>query len=345
MDKSGKEPVPIGAGRGRQYWGRFYALLSIAAIVATIGLNSNSGAIVIAAMLLAPLMEPILGISSALVQGYLGRVVRLLGATLVAAIVTVAWGYVILVVFDMPRGVEIPSEVMSRTSPGLPDLLVALVAGVAGAYIQMRREEASLLPGVAIGVSLVPPLAAGGILLYFEQPALAGEAVLLFLTNLAAIVLSACAVFFALGLRPTLSRRGTALGVWLAAAASFLVVVVIAGHLTDRTLLHLREAHEEQRIATVVKDWAGSHPVEIQKINVRGDIVEIRILFGVPWSRADERVAPGELLSKQLSETTLRDRIASTLDRKVTILLSGQIVFEESMEAAPPNSGESGPKD
>jgi uncharacterized hydrophobic protein (TIGR00271 family) len=156
MDKSGKEPVPIGAGRGPQYWGRFYALLSIAAIVATIGLNSNSGAIVIAAMLLAPLMEPILGISSSLVQGYFGRVVRLLAATLVAAIVTVAWGYVIMVLFDVPRGLEIPSEVMSRTSPGLPDLLVAIVAGVAGSYVQMRREEAGLIPGVAIGVSLVP---------------------------------------------------------------------------------------------------------------------------------------------------------------------------------------------
>lgn len=336
MNKSEEEPVPIGAGRGAHYWGRFYALLSIAAIVATIGLLSNSGAIVIAGMLLAPLMEPILGISSTLVQGYLGRVVRLLGATLVAAIVTVAWGYVILVAFDIPRGVEIPSEVMSRTSPGLPDLLVALVAGIAGSYVQMRREEAGLLPGVAIGVSLVPPLAASGMLLYFDQPALAGEAALLFLTNLAAIVLSACAVFFALGLRPARSGRGKPLAVWLGTAASLLVVVVIAGHLTDRTLHHLREAHEEQRITTVVKDWAGSHPVEIHKIDVRDDIVEIRLLFGVPWTGADELVAPGALVSKSLSKVTLRDRIASTLERNVTILLSGQIVFEESMEAVPP---------
>ena len=50
-------------------------------------------------------------------------------------------------------------------------------------------------------------------------------------------------------------------------------------------------------------------------------------------------------MSKSLSEVTLRDRIASTLDRNVTILLSGQIVFEESMEAAPPSVGESGAED
>ena len=339
MDNSGEEPVPIGAGRGARYWGRFYSLLSIAAIIATIGLLSNSGAIVIAAMLLAPLMEPILGISSNVVQGHLGRVVRLLGATLAAAIATAAWGYIILVIFDLPRGVEIPSEVMSRTSPGLPDLLVALVAGVAGSYVQMRREEAGLLPGVAIGVSLVPPLAAAGMLLYFGQPALAREAALLFLTNLAAIVLSACAVFFALGMRPVRARSGAAFGVGLGAAASLLFVLVIAWHLTDRTLDHLREAREEQRIAEVVREWAGSEAVEIRKIDVRGDIVEIRLLFGVPWLRADERVAPGELVSTALSVLTLRDRIASTLDRSVTILLSGQIVFEASMPAAPPGAG------
>ncbi len=340
VEKSDSEPVPIGAGRGLRYWARFYALLSIAAIVATVGLISDSGAVVIAAMLLAPLMEPILGISSTLVQGYLGRVVRLIAATLLAALITIVWGYVILVIFNVPRGVEISSEVMSRTSPGLPDLLVALVAGIAGSYVQMRKEEAGLIPGVAIGVSLVPPLAASGILIYFGQPELAGEAALLFFTNLAAIVLSACAVFFALGLRPARVKRGAQLGIWLGAAASVALVLVIAGHLADRTLHHLQEAREEQRITAVVKEWAGSQPVEIRKIDVRGDVVEIRLLFGVPWARVDERVAPGELVSEELSEVTLRDQIASTLDRKVTMLLSGQIVFEQSIEVAAPNAGE-----
>ncbi|MGB6366292.1 MAG: hypothetical protein WBG93_05635, partial [Thermoanaerobaculia bacterium] len=61
-----------------------------------------------------------------------------------------------------------------------------------------------------------------------------------------------------------------------------------------------------------------------------------RLLFGVPWTGADELVAPGALVSKSLPKVTLRDRIASTLERNVTILLSGQIVFEESMEAVPP---------
>lgn len=336
MKKTEEEPVAIGAGRGAGYWGRFYMLLSIAAIVATIGLISDSGAVVIAAMLLAPLMEPILGIASVLVQGYLGRGARLLTATLVAAIVTVGWGYMILVLFDVPLGVEIPSEVMARTNPGLTDLLVALVAGIAGAYVQVRKEEAGLIPGVAIGVSLVPPLAAAGILLYHGQPAEAGDAALLFLTNLAAIVLSACAVFFALGIRPARRGRGAALGVGLGAAVSLLVVAIIAWHLTDRTLLLLREAREEQQISTVLKSWAGSEPVEIRKIEVSGDVVEIRLLFGVPWSGADQQVAPGEMVSDTLSEVRLRDLIAVALDRQVTLQLSGQIVFEATMEVVPP---------
>jgi uncharacterized hydrophobic protein (TIGR00271 family) len=334
------EPVPIGAGREMSYWGRFYALLSVAAIVATIGLKSNSGAIVIAGMLLAPLMEPILGIASTLVQGYFARMGRLLAATGLAAVVTAAWGYAILATFNWPRSMEIPIEVMSRTGPGLSDLIVALVAGTAASYVQMNREEAGLLPGVAIGVSLVPPLAAAGMLLYFGRPDLAWEAALLFLTNLAAIVLTACVVFFALGLRPSRRASGTALRVTLGTAASFLVVLVIAGHLAERTLHHVREAREEQQITAVVREWAGDHSVEIRRVDVRGDVVEIRVLFRVPWSRADERVAPGELVPSELTEHSLKQRIAATMDRKVRIQLLGQIVFQEWMEADPPSAGE-----
>ena len=93
------------------------------------------------------------------------------------------------------EGMVIPAQVLARTDPGLEELMVAFAAGIAGAYVQMRKEEASLLPGVAIGVSLAPPLAAAGILFNFGELADAWEAALLYLTNLAAIVLAACGVF------------------------------------------------------------------------------------------------------------------------------------------------------
>jgi len=170
-------------------------MLGIAIVIATVGLYRNSGAVVIAAMLIASLMTPIPGIASAMVMGWTRRMLYLLSVVIFASFGTVGLAYVILLLADAPKGMVIPAQVLARTDPGLEELMVALAAGIAGAYVQMRKEEASLLPGVAIGVSLVPPLAAAGILLNFGELADAWEAALLYLTNLAAIVLAACGVF------------------------------------------------------------------------------------------------------------------------------------------------------
>ena len=335
MSTGAVEPVPIGAGRGFGYWGRFYLLLAIAAIIASIGLYSDSGAVVIAAMLIAPLMEPILGIASSLVQGHLDRVVRLSVATLFAAVVVIFIGALTIGGFQAPRGIELAAEVLARTDPSLGDLVVALVAGVAGAYVQMRQKEAGLLPGVAIGVSLVPPLAAAGILLLFGEPALAWGATLLFLTNLAAIVFSASAVFLVLGMRPaTHLRRGNARAV-AGAGASILVVVLISLHLGVRTAESLQEARDEQIVSETVEAWAGVHPVEILKIDVEGDLVELDLLLDVPLARANDRVAPGELVSGELEFEDLPGRIEAALQRELDVRIGGRIRYVGVWEKGP----------
>lgn len=147
----------------RGYWVRFGTLLGIAAVIATIGLYRNSGAVVIAAMLIAPLMTPILGIAKALVLGWTPRMLYLLVIVLLAGAATIGLSFAVMALAEAPQGMLVPSEVQGRTDPGLEELMIALAAGIAGAYVEMRRQEASLPPGVAIGVSLVPPLAAAGI--------------------------------------------------------------------------------------------------------------------------------------------------------------------------------------
>jgi len=122
----------------------------------------------------------------------------------------------------------IPTQVLARTDPGLEELMVALAAGIAGAYVQMRKEEASLLPGVAIGVSLVPSLAAAGILLNFGELADAWEAALLSLTNLAAIVLAACGVFYTMGMRLAMRDKGFVTGFGLGAIATLAAVAILS---------------------------------------------------------------------------------------------------------------------
>ena len=123
----------------RAYWIRFANMLGISVLIATVGLYRNSGAVVIAAMLIAPLMTPILGISSAMVMGWTRRMLYLLAVVGVASCGTIALAFAIMYLSDAPKGMTIPAEVMARTDPGLEELMIALAAGIAGAYVQMHR--------------------------------------------------------------------------------------------------------------------------------------------------------------------------------------------------------------
>ncbi|EAV46260.1 putative integral membrane protein [Stappia aggregata IAM 12614] len=156
---------------------------------------------VIAAMLVAPLMTPILGIASSIVMGWVGRALFLILTVWLAAGASIIISWLIVWIADAPSTLLLPDEVLSRSNPGAEDMVVALAAGIAGAYVQIRKSEISLLPGAAIGVSLVPPLAAAGILLYLGEQEAAYEATLLFATNFGAIIFSASIVYIVLGPR------------------------------------------------------------------------------------------------------------------------------------------------
>ena len=197
-------------------------------------------------------------------------------------------------------------------------------------WVQVRRDEAGLLPGVAIGVSLVPPLSASGMLLYFGEPHLAQEAALLFVTNLAAIVLTAAVVFFALGMRPSRRLRGAGLRVSLGVVLAITGVVVIAVHLTDRTLHHIQQARDERTVAGVIRRWAGPHSVEIHRIEVDGDRVSVWLLYGVPLERAREVAAPRDLISEDLHGPQIAIDIAQALGRDIDLEFTGMIKFEAS---------------
>ncbi len=164
--------------------------------IATLGLVLNSPAVVIGAMLISPLMGPIIAAGLSLAAGdlYLG----LKSMLTIAASMAVAVGFSAWVVWLMPFHAP-TSEILARTQPNLLDLGVALLSGMAGSFVVCRKSSgsgASALPGVAIAVALMPPLCtvgfgvgSGGL-----SPIMKGAG-LLFLTNLAAIVASAFGVF------------------------------------------------------------------------------------------------------------------------------------------------------
>ena len=177
----------------------FILLTCLSTLIATLGLIQDSVAVVIGAMLVAPLMTPILGTSAGLINGKTRSTLWSATITMLGALgaIVVAWALSALIP-DIEAVVQ-NGQVTSRTAPSLLDLAIALAAGAAGAYGVSRAESTDALPGVAVAIALVPPLAVVGLTLHAEDFGQAGGALLLFLTNLFSIVLMAGLVFVLVG--------------------------------------------------------------------------------------------------------------------------------------------------
>ncbi|VAW31999.1 hypothetical protein MNBD_CHLOROFLEXI01-2770 [hydrothermal vent metagenome] len=182
----------------------FYILISLATVIAALGLIINSPAVVIGAMLVAPLMSPIVGTGLALVLGDT-RFIRLsigavLRGVLLAILVSAAAGLLSI-------NQEATPELLARTQPTLIDLAIALFSGLAGAYALCRSDAAGALPGVAIAAALVPPLATVGISLTTGRFDQAAGAMLLFTANFVSISSATALMFLILGFRPTVAQK------------------------------------------------------------------------------------------------------------------------------------------
>lgn len=208
----------------------YTVLLALAGVIASFGLYQDSVASIIGAMVVAPLGGAIMALAGALVSGRLRWQGIALAQVVLGALLVVAIGYVVS--WFIPNPLVLTPALEARTSPGLLDLGVALAAGGAGAFVTARRTGTDALPGVAIAVSLVPPLATVGICLELGRPSDAAGAALLFLTNFSAIVVVACIVFLLSGTAPSpgmlRERRRLRLGFALAVVLMLLAAVPLA---------------------------------------------------------------------------------------------------------------------
>ena len=205
----------------------FYTLISLSSAIAIFGLLLDSSAVIIGAMLVAPLMSPILALAQGVVQGNPHLIQRAGASTFKGT--AVAIGVSTMMTLLLP-GVEPTREILARVSPNLLDLGVALAAGAAAAYAVSRKSVAAALPGVAISVALVPPLCVVGYGLGTSQFDIAGGALLLYLTNLGGIVLVGVVIFLMVGFRPTRAERGAKArqATFVAVAGLLLVAVPLA---------------------------------------------------------------------------------------------------------------------
>jgi len=227
----------------------YAALVALAALIALFGLLQNSAAVIIGAMLISPMMNPLLASALALLlgDGNLGRRSSLVLGGSVLSSVSMAWFVALLIPLH-----QVTPEILARATPNLLDLFIAFLSGLAGT-LALRGGPSSLmiLPGVAIAVAVVPPLAVVGYGVSTRQFSIAGGAFLLFLTNLVAIVISAALVFRSMGFRP---QRAAEAGPWklkyrMAISAGVLLVLSIPLFLT------LRRAVSQIRIRSEVTSW------------------------------------------------------------------------------------------
>ncbi|MED5470979.1 MAG: DUF389 domain-containing protein, partial [Verrucomicrobiota bacterium] len=174
------------------------ALICFSTALASLGLMLDSSPVIIGAMLVAPLMTPILGAGLSLVQGNKTLMMDCLKSVLLGYFCALVMG-VFLGFFGMVYGIT--DQILRRTEPDIPDLLIAFLSGMAAAYCFSRPKLVSALAGVAIAAALVPPIATAGIGIALGKAEIASGSTLLFATNVVFIILGASMTFVAVGVR------------------------------------------------------------------------------------------------------------------------------------------------
>ena len=189
------EDIRNGAELSRVYM----AMVALSTVVAAFGLNENSLAVIIGAMVIAPLLGPNVALSFSITLGDL----TLLRHSLVTALAGVAAALALSVIIGMLLQADPTfSEMMSRTTVKLGDIAVALASGSAGALAFTTGVSATLI-GVMVAVALLPPLVTSGLLLGGGHFALALGAFSLFLVNLICVNLAGITTFLVQGIKPT----------------------------------------------------------------------------------------------------------------------------------------------
>ena len=176
---------------------KFWILMILSSVIATSGVASDSAATVIGAMIVAPLMTPILGTMLAIVLGDGRNFLFCLMLVLTGAGSAILIGYL----YGLPLSDDIiaadnNSQISGRVQPKITDLIGALATGAVGSIALVRQDIAGSLPGVAISISLVPPLCVVGLTLSNKAGHDAAGAMLLFATNFACILAMGVVVMF-----------------------------------------------------------------------------------------------------------------------------------------------------
>lgn len=315
----------------------------ISALVAALGLVTNSAAVIIGAMLISPLMTPMFRVSLGLISGDLPLAWRGVVTLTNGVLLAIGAGVVIGL---LPLPFEVTPEILARTSPTLLDLFVAIFAGTAGCLAIMDERISPVLPGIAIATSLVPPLSASGLCFALGAPGGGFGAFMRFFANLVAILIVSSILYAIAGLvsRKELGSSRQVLRRLSSVLISLFVVFAVLSYSLQRMVAQM---HAEQTIERVVRAITVERPATTfhdAKFKLHQSSADVLIVL-----RTAKAVTPAEAkaLEKALEEGLRRDtRLVvrnqivvdvSATDSMVAVVeedLDGEFITEDLPEKA-----------
>ncbi len=311
----------------------YYFMLLLSAIIASLGLLANSAPAIIGAMIIAPLMAPIMSLSYS-INIFDWRLAR-------RSLLTIISGVILVILFSYLStilvGLRIAgSEILSRTSPTLLDLGVAMAAGAAAAFSYTRKSIATSIAGVAIAVALVPPLAVTGIGLAYGRLAMsevglslselghysggadiAKGSFVLFATNLLGIIFVACLILLSQGY-----------GRWKKAGLGLFIILISSVTIFDPLQKSLFKLTVKSEVLALIVSMPNKYPhmftgqgrIDAIHVNYHGDILHVDIegIAPKPKSESNETDEESDEESDMNWQTVL-DVFQKHLEQKLGI--------------------------
>lgn len=288
-------------------------LILFSAGIASLGLLLSSVAVIIGAMLVAPLMSPLAALATGLSIGQNSIIRR--------AALTLLQGVALAILISFTFGMIVPmetatSEMLARGNPSLLDAAVALVSGMVAAYASARKGIPSALAGVAIAAALMPPVCTIGLGLALQNYDLAFGASLLFVTNIVFIVVAEYIVFVWLGMRPAAQDEMEQAGarVWLAVIGAMVIFVIYGLVALGRQAIDTRQIE-----AALADEFQQATFVNLDVRTLDDD--SLHIMYDV---RSDALISPEQV---EVAQTQLERRLSRPVRLDVAVL---NIIHERS---------------
>ncbi len=293
---------------------RFGVLLVLSTAIATGGILVDSTATVIGAMIVAPLATPIQAIGLAIVTTRPAQIARSASILLAAIAVVVALPWIFTALLHIPVNLETNPQIIGRVSPGLLDLFVAIATGLVGAYATARSDLSGVLPGVAIAISLVPPLAVVGICLSQGGWDQAWGAFLLFAANAVAMIICAIAVFSIAGYGAAARHdRSTVKRPFAVVTAALGMLIVLLSLASIQSIVQIIET---TRATLAARAWVEGSDYTVLDVTSKNGVITINILGSGPVPPVADFDRDGTRVL--WSEPTVRVRIVTGSEQTVT---------------------------